>query len=61
MSNADLIARARNRAAQCRRLAGFVTDEHTKRVLIQMADEAESDIRTFEARDSDQDNESREA
>jgi hypothetical protein len=61
MSNADLIKKARDRAAQCRRLAGYVTDDHTKRVLLQMADEAEADIRTFEDRSSEQDNDSREA
>ena len=61
MSNEDLVMKARNRVAQCRRLALFVTDEHTKRVLNQMADEAEADICTFEARENQQDNDSREA
>jgi exonuclease SbcD len=37
------------------------TDPHTQAVLRHMADEAEADIRTFEARDGGQDNESREA
>jgi hypothetical protein len=34
-------------------LADFVTDEHTKRVLMQMADEAEADIRAFENRETE--------
>ena len=61
MSNEDLVTKARNRVAQCRRLAQFTSDEHTRRVLIQMADDAKADIRTFEAREGEQDNESREA
>ena len=55
----ELISKMRHRIEQCRRLAGYVTDEHTKRVLNQMAQEAEADLHKFEA-DSGQDNERRE-
>ena len=61
MSNEDLVYKARNRVAQCRRLAAMINDSHTQRVLKEMADEAEADIRTFESRRGEQDNERREA
>ena len=60
MADEDLIQKARNRVAQCRRLAQWVNDPHTSAVLTQMADEAEADIRTFEASRAEQDNERRE-
>jgi hypothetical protein len=56
----DIIEKMRGRIEQCRRLASYVTDEHTKRVLIQMAEEAEADLRQFEDREEDQDNDRRE-
>ena len=56
----DLISKMRNRIEQCRRLAEYVTDQHTKRVLNHMAEEAEADLRKFDA-DCGQDNERREA
>ena len=59
MSDEDLVQKARNRVAQCRRLARMMTDPHTVSVLTKMADEAEADIRTFEARRSTQDNDRR--
>ena len=49
----------RARVAQCRQLAAYVTDEHTRRVLTQMADEGEADLRKFEAESGQQDNERR--
>ena len=61
MSDNNLIQKARNRVAQCRRLANFVTDPHTQAVLRQMANEAEADIRTFECSRAVQDNDEREA
>ena len=61
MSNQDLVQKARNRVAQCRRLAAMILDPHTQRVLTEMAAEAEADIRTFESRQAEQDNERREA
>jgi len=60
MSDEDLIQKARNRVGQCRRLAAMINDDHTQAVLRQMADEAEADIRTFETRRAEQDNERRE-
>lgn len=60
MSEKDLIQKARNRVAQCRRLASMINDPHTRAVLSQMADEAEADIRKFEAERGEQDNERRE-
>ena len=59
MSDEDLVQKARNRVAQCRRLAVMINDPHTQAVLRQMADEAEADIRTFEGRRTQQDNEQR--
>ena len=50
MSDEDLVRKAWGRVAQCRRLAAMVTDPHTEAMLRQMADEAEADIRTFQAR-----------
>ena len=61
MSDEDLVQKARNRVAQCRRLAAMINDPHTEAVLRQMADEAEADIRTFEARRGQQDNERQQA
>ena len=61
MSDEDLIQKARNRVAQCRRLARMVNDPHTQAVLKQMANEAEADIRTFETRRGEQDNERQQA
>jgi hypothetical protein len=53
----ELGKKVRARVAQCRRLAEYTTDEHTKRVLMQMAEESEADLRKFEADQGDQDNE----
>lgn len=50
----------RKRAAQCRRLAAMMTDPHTQAVLNQMAEDAEADIRKFEAEKGEQDNDRRE-
>jgi len=60
MSDEKLIEKMRNRVAQCRRLANWVTDPHTRAVLNQMADEGETDLRQFEADHGGQDNDRRE-
>jgi len=44
MDTDQLIQKMRGRVNQCRRLARSTTDEHTARVLNQMADEGEADI-----------------
>jgi len=44
MENAELIAKMRGRVEQCRRLARSTTDDRTRKVLNQMADEGEADI-----------------
>jgi len=44
MENAEIIAKMRGRVEQCRRLARSTTDDHTRMVLNQMADEGEADI-----------------
>jgi hypothetical protein len=44
MENGELIAKMRGRVEQCRRLARSTTDQHTRTVLLQMADEGEADI-----------------
>ena len=59
MSDDDLIRKVRNRVEQCRRLAAYVNDPHTKHVLNQMADEGEADLRKFEADHGTQDNQRR--
>ena len=61
MDDDDLVAKMRARVAQCRRLADYVNDEVTRRVLMQMADEGESDLRKFETDHGKQDNQRREA
>jgi len=43
------IANIKGRIAQCRRLADFTTDEHVAKILLQMAEEAEADLRRMEA------------
>jgi hypothetical protein len=60
MSDEYLIEKMRSRVAQCRQLAAYVTDEHTRRVLNQMADEAEADLNKLQADRGTQDNERRE-
>lgn len=61
MSREELVRKMRGRVEQCRRLATYVTDEHTKRILDQMADEGEADLRRFLLEPTQQDNEAREA
>jgi hypothetical protein len=56
MSEEDLIKKIRARVAQCRQLAGYITDEHARRVLNQMADDGEADLRKFETDQGEQDN-----
>jgi len=45
MENDELIAKMRGRVEQCRRLARSTTDEQTCKVLNEMADEGEADIK----------------
>jgi len=45
----DPIERMAARVAQCRRLADVTTDERTRTIVQQMADEGEQDIRRLEA------------
>jgi hypothetical protein len=45
----DVQANIRRRVAQCCRLAEPVTDEKTRAILRQMADEGEADIRRLQA------------
>ncbi|MCW3798470.1 hypothetical protein OMW55_11705 [Sphingomonas sp. BN140010] len=54
MDKEDLLSKVRGRVGQCRRLARHVADEHTKRVLLQMANEAEEDLRRREAKECEQ-------
>ena len=50
----DVIANMQGRLEQCRRLAKSTHDEGAARILSQMADEVEADIRRLEAeRDAD--------
>ena len=44
MSEPDPIQRMADRIAQCRRLADSTTDELTRRILLQMADEGQQDM-----------------
>jgi hypothetical protein len=46
-----VIAKMRARVAQCRRLANSVTDPRAAKILRQMADEGEVDIKRLEAKD----------
>ena len=47
--NDDVIANMQGRLDQCRRLAKSTHDEGASRILRQMADEIEADIRRLEA------------
>ena len=50
----DLIEKMRARVAQCRRLADLINDDYASRVLRQMADEGEADMRKLEAEEEGQ-------
>ena len=52
--SAELIEKMRARVAQCRRLADMINDEYASRVLRQMADEGEADMRKLEAEENDE-------
>ena len=43
------IEHMKGRIEQCRRLAVFTNDENVSRVLLQMAEDAEADLRRLEA------------
>jgi len=45
MERDELIAKMRGRVAQCRRLAHSTTDERTAKVLREMADQGDADIK----------------
>ena len=53
MKQADLIQKMRGRVEQCRRLARSTTDDHTAKVLNQMADEGEADIKRLRSETAD--------
>lgn len=56
MIDEQLVQKMRGRVTQCRRLAAHVIDEHTRRVLLQMADEGEADLNKYLADHGEQDN-----
>lgn len=45
MQRDGLLEKMRGRVEQCRRLAMSTTDEHTAKILNEMADEGEADIK----------------
>jgi hypothetical protein len=47
-----VIAKMRARVAQCRRLAATITDAQAARILRQMADEGEADIKRLESHEN---------
>ena len=49
MTNPDPVERMAERVAQCRRLAKATTDERTRAILLQMADEGEQDMLRLKA------------
>ena len=49
MSEPDPLHRMAERVAQCRRLAEATTDERTRIILLQMADEGEQDMKKLHA------------
>ena len=49
--DAQVIARMRARADQCRRLASAMTDKQAAKVLMNMAEEVETDIARLNAGD----------
>jgi hypothetical protein len=52
-----VIAKMRARVAQCRTLANSITDPMAAKVLRQMADEGEADIKRLEAEETARRNE----
>ena len=52
--SAELIEKMRARVAQCRRLADMINDEYAQRVLRQMADEGEADMRKLAADEAEE-------
>lgn len=46
--NPPVVENMRARAAQCRRLAKAITDQHAAAVLVKMAEEVEADIARLE-------------
>lgn len=46
----ETIENIKARIAQCRRLAAFTTDKHVAKILLQMAEEAEADLRRIGAK-----------
>jgi hypothetical protein len=49
-----VIAKMRARVAQCRQLANSISDPRAAKILRQMADEGEADIKRLEAEKSGQ-------
>ena len=45
----ETISNIKDRIAQCRRLAEFTTDQRVATILLQMAEEAEADLRRIVA------------
>jgi hypothetical protein len=52
----ELMAKIRGRVEQCRRLAKMINDPQAAKVLHQMADDAEADLRKLQAEAASQHN-----
>ena len=50
----ETISHIKARIAQCRQLAAFTTDKHVAKILLQMAEEAEADLRRIGAETVDE-------
>jgi hypothetical protein len=48
----ELIRKMRGRIEQCRRLAQSVTDPATRRILLDMANDGEADLKKLEAQEA---------
>jgi len=59
MTQEELVRKMRSQIEQCRRLATYVTDQHTKQILNQMADEQEADLRQLLMEGAQKDKEAR--
>jgi hypothetical protein len=50
--SAELIVKMKARIDQCRRLAHTITDPRSRKILLDMADQGEADMRQFQAEEA---------
>jgi hypothetical protein len=50
--SAELIAKMKARIEQCRRLAQTITDPRSRKILLDMAEQGEADMKQFQAEEA---------